>query len=425
MAQKQLTSKYYEALTEPGYHFDGRNGLYLQVSLSGSKSWICRFSFGGKSYEQGLGSFPGIGVAEARRKAAAKRSLLDQGIRPLGRREEDKQRRQAEAAARSTGKTFKECAEAYIAAHASGWRNKKHADQWRNTLKTYAYPVIGDLPVSAVSVSQVSEILEPIWTSKTETATRVRGRIESVLDWATVRGFRSGENPARWRGHLDQLFPKRRSVQKVKHHGALPYERVPDFVAALRTVSGVSAAALEFTILTAARTGESLKAKWSEFSLEGDDPVWVVPAERMKAGREHRVPLSGRAVEILRSMKKINAESDYVFASPMKEGGEHLSDMALLVLVKRLAGEKMTTHGFRSSFRDWSSEKTSHPHEVAEMALAHTVKNQVEAAYRRGDLLGKRRSLMQAWSDYCGGAAGQSKNDPISTGAQLPAAAGR
>lgn len=400
MAQKAPTAKFYEALTEPGYHFDGRNGLYLQVSPSGSKSWICRFSFENKSYEQGLGSFRRISLAEARKRAAAKRALLDQGIRPLGRREETQQRRQAAAESKASGKTFRECADAYIADHEKAWSNPKHADQWRNTLKTYAHPVIGDLPVASVSVAHVIEILQPLWSTKTETASRVRGRLESVLDWAKVRGYRTGENPATWRGHLDKLLPKRSAVQKVKHHEALPYDKVPKFISALREVSGVSAAALEFTILTAARTGEALKAKWAEFRLD-DEPLWIVPADRMKAKREHRVPLTPRAAEIVRSMEKLRGESEYVFPSPMKDDGSHLSDMALLTLVKTLAGKIFTTHGFRSSFRDWASEQTSFPPEAAEMALAHTVKNKVEAAYRRGDLLEKRRALMMAWTSHC------------------------
>ena len=397
MTEKK-TDKYYRGLTEVGYHFDGRDGLYLQISKSGSKSWVCKFTYLGKTYEQGLGGFPKVSLATARRLAAQKRAQLDSGVRPLGKREVRQQQLASQNASTKSGKTFKECAEAYIAAHEAGWKNAKHAAQWRNTLKTYAYPLIGDLPVSAISVGNVMEVLEPIWTTKTETAGRVRGRLESILDWATVRGYRSGENPARWRGHLDKLLPKRSAVRQVKHHEALPYQQVPAFVQKLREIPGVSSSALEFVILTAARTGEAINAEWGEFDLAAS--LWVVPAGRMKAKREHRVPLSKRAAAVVRSMDALRGEGNMLFPSPAREG-RPLSDMALLVLVKRLAGENFTTHGFRSSFRDWASEQTNFPSEVVEMALAHTVKDKVEAAYRRGDLFEKRRKLMQAWADYC------------------------
>jgi integrase len=275
------------------------------------------------------------------------------------------------------------------------------AAQWRNTLATYAYPVCGDLPVAQVNVAHVTEILEPIWKTKTETASRLRGRVESVLDWATVRGYRSGENPARWRGHLAKLLPKRSAVQKVKHHGAVPYEEVGAFVRKVRKSSGIAPAALEFVILTGVRTGEALRAKWNEVSLDRKEPTWTIPAERMKAKREHRVPLSPRAVEILRSMAPLRDKAEYLFPSPMKTG-KPLSDMTLLMIVRRLQGAGLTTHGFRSTFRDWASERTNYPREVAEAALAHVVADKTEAAYRRGDLFEKRRRMMADWEKLCG-----------------------
>jgi integrase len=292
--------------------------------------------------------------------------------------------------------TFDACAAAYIAAHNTSWRNAKHRDQWRNTLTSYAGPAFGSLPVQSIDVGLVMKALEPIWQAKPETASRLRGRIEAVLDWATVRGHRKGENPARWRGHLDKLLPARSKVHKVKHHPALPYNEMADFVAELRKQEGVAARALEFLILTAARTGEVIGARWDEVDVE--EKIWVVPAARMKAGREHRVPLSSAAVAILEEMKKIR-ESDFVFPGGKK--GKPLSNMAMLAVLKRIGRSDLTAHGFRSSFRDWAAERTNFPREVAEMALAHTVGDKVEAAYRRGDLLQKRRQIMEAWARFC------------------------
>jgi integrase len=293
--------------------------------------------------------------------------------------------------------TFDECATAYIASHRAGWRNAKHAAQWTSTLETYASPVFGKVPVQAVDVALVMRVLEPLWSVKPETASRVRGRIESILDWAKVRGHRDGENPARWRGHLDHLLPARSKVRKIKHHAALPYGDVPVFMVALRGREAVAARALEFAILTAARTGEVLGTKWSEIDLTA--AVWTVPALRMKAGAEHRVPLSAPALAVLRAMEKLR-DGDFVFP-----GDRHatLSNMSMLMLLRRMGHADLTAHGFRSTFRDWAAECTSFANEVAEMALAHAIDDKTEAAYRRGALFERRRRLMQAWADFCTG----------------------
>jgi integrase len=291
--------------------------------------------------------------------------------------------------------TFRQCAEAYIAAHEMAWKNPKHAAQWPSTLGAYVYPVFGDLPVQAIDVGLVMKVIERIWIEKPETASRVRGRIESVLDWATARGYRRGENPARWRGHLENLLPKKSKVRRVEHHAALPYSELPEFMVELRRQEGVAARALEFAILTVARTSEALGATWSEIDLERH--LWVIPAERMKSGREHRVPLSEPAVAILAAMKEVR-EGGYVF--PGGRARRPLSNMAFLMRLRRMGRDDLTGHGFRSSFSDWCAERTNFASEVREMALAHTVSDKVEAAYRRGDLFRKRRQVMDAWARY-------------------------
>jgi integrase len=292
--------------------------------------------------------------------------------------------------------TFRECAERYIAAHRVGWRNAKHAEQWRSTLATYAFPIFGDLPVQAIDLGLVMKAIEPIWASKTETASRLRGRIESILDWAATRGYRQGDNPARWRGHLENLLPKRTKVRKVQHHAALPYGRVGDFIQALQQQRGVAAMALELCILTATRTSETIGARWQEVDLR--ETVWTIPADRIKAGKEHRIPLSAPAVAILQKLAAARS-SDFVF--PGGKPGQPLSNMALLALLKRMGRPDLTVHGFRSAFRDWAAELTNFPREVCEMALAHAIGDKVEAAYRRGDLFAKRRQLMEAWARFC------------------------
>ena len=375
-----------------GYYSDG-GGLFLQVGATGSKSWVFRFREAGRLHEMGLGPTHTVTLAEARQKALESRKLRLEGHDPIAERRTRRTVAKLEAA---KAITFRECADAYIAAHKAGWRNAKHAAQWSSTLATYAHSKIGDLPVQAIDVGLVMAVVEPIWSAKPETASRLRGRIESVLDWASARGYRTGDNPARWRGHLDNLLPPRSKVKTVEHHPALPYRQIADFMAEIRQVDGVAARALEFTILTAARTAEVTGAKWDEFSIA--DAIWTVPAERMKAGREHRVPLSKSALAVLEKMEQIRL-SDFVF--PGGKPTRPISNMAMLMLLRRLNRRDLTIHGFRSTFRDWAAEHTNFPAEVAEMALAHSVSNQVEAAYRRGDLFDKRRQLAEDWAAFC------------------------
>lgn len=379
-------------LKAPGRYNDG-HGLYLQVSKWGTKAWVFRFMKNGRARHMGLGPLHTLTLQEARERARKARQALLDGIDPIEDRTALRRAERAEAAKRIT---FKEAAEKYIAAHRAGWKNAKHADQWEATLTTYAYPTIGNLSVADVDTAHVLKIIEPIWGSKTETASRVRGRIESVLDWATARKFRQGENPARWRGHLDKLLPARAKVQKVEHHPAMPYADVSAFVREIREGGSISALALEFTILTACRTGEVTGARWEEFDFA--KKVWTIPGERTKSGRDHRVPLSPRALAILKEVPRIKG-NPYVFTGARE--GQHLSNMAMLELLREKRGMKFTVHGFRSSFRDWAGEVTNFPREIAEAALAHVLGDKTEAAYQRGDLLEKRRKLMEAWAGYC------------------------
>jgi integrase len=377
--------------TKPGLYADG-GGLYLQITAAGVKSWLFRYMRSGRARGMGLGPLHTIGLAEARVRALDCRRLLLDGVDPIESRDAE---RAANAIAAANGVTFKQCAEQYIEAHRAGWKNAKHADQWSNTLKTYVDPVFGALPVSAVDTTLVMKVLEPIWTTKTETASRVRGRIESILDWATVRGHRTGENPARLKGHLDTLLPKRSRVQKVKHHPALPYADMPGFIKLLRAEEGIAARALEFLILTATRTNEVIRATWNEFDIKAG--VWTIPAERMKMRKEHRVPLSKRAAEIIEAQRAMQ-QSDYVF--PGARYGKPLSNMAMLQLLERMKRSDITVHGFRSTFRDWAGETTHYPREVCEAALAHGIKDKAEAAYARGDLFVKRAALMEDWAKF-------------------------
>lgn len=379
-------------IAAPGYHGDGA-GLWLQVSRALTKSWIFRYAIAGKQREMGLGPLHTVSLAEARGKAKACRSLLLDMKDPI---EERRSAQLADGMERAKAMTFDQCAAAYIAAHRNGWKNLKHAAQWESTLATYASPVIGTLPVAQVDTALVIKVLAPIWKEKTETASRVRGRVESVLDWATVSKFRTGENPARWRGHLDQLLADPTKVTKVVHHAALPWADLAAFMVDLRSAAGISARAVEFAILTAARSGEVRGAIWSEVDIE--NKLWTIPAERMKAGREHRVPLSTFAVDLLNNMPRIG---DYIFPGARK--GSPLSDMSLTAVLRRMDRKEITVHGFRSTFRDWCSEAVGNkfPREICEHALAHSLPDKVEAAYRRGDLLDKRVQLMQAWSDFC------------------------
>jgi integrase len=376
--------------SKPGLYADGL-GLYLQVSQWGTKSWLFRFMRGGQARKMGLGPVHTVSLKEARESALECRKLIRDGLDPIEARRGKIAAVRAEAARQMT---FRQCAEKYIAAHSSTWKNEKHRAQWPSTLETYAYPVLGDLSVDAIEVAHVLKVLEPIWHEKPETASRVRGRVETVLDWATARGLRKGENPARWKGHLSKLLPARSKVAKVEHHAALPYAELPAFMADLRGMEGQSPRALEFLILTLTRTGETVGARWPEINMQ--EKMWTIPGERMKGGREHRVPLCDRAIQILNELPR---EGDFVFIGG--KIGTHLSDMALLMTLRRMGRADITVHGFRSTFSDWAAETTAYPQDLREMALAHAIDNKVEAAYRRGDQLEKRRRLMDDWAGYC------------------------
>jgi integrase len=388
--------------TGPAVLHDG-GGLYLRVSKTGAKSWVFRFQLDGKRRDMGLGPFPDISLAEARGKATAHRKLRHEGIDPL---EAKIAQRQAQRISFAKGWTFRECAAEFIEKNRAGWRNAKHAAQWTATLSTYVYPTLGELPVSAIDVGLVVQVLDPIWAKKPETASRVRGRIEAVLDAATVRGYRQGPNPAQWKGNLAHILPARAKVRKVAHHAALPFDQMSEFLAALQCRDGMGARALEFAILTAARTGEVLGARWGEIDLAAK--LWTVAAERMKAGREHRVPLSDAALAVLERVRPLALMKDNkpdpvapVFPGPRRSLS--LSNMSMEMALRRMARNDITVHGFRSSFSDWAAERTNYPRDVVEMALAHTIENKVEAAYRRGDLFEKRRQLMEAWARLCSG----------------------
>jgi integrase len=389
----KLTVSSIDKLVKPGLYGDGGN-LYLKIGESGSRSWVVRFKIDGKSRKLGLGPLSLIGLDLAREKAInACRQLLD-GHDPIA------LKHAAKAAARladAKTQTFDACAAAYIEAHRAGWKSDKHAAQWSATLKAHASPIFGHLAVQDIDTGLVMRALTPLWTKLPETAVRLRGRIESVLSFAEVHGYRTeGKNPAAWRGHLDQLLPARSRVQKVRHHPALPYDQLPDFIVALHGQYGVAALALEFAILTATRTGEVIGATWPEIDLA--NKMWVIPESRMKAGREHRIPLSDRTIEILEDIKTAK-HGTFIF--PGLKRGKPLSNMAMLLLLRRMQRSDLTTHGFRSSFRDWCAERTNFPGEVAELALAHAVGNKVEAAYRRRDMFDKRRRLMDEWASYC------------------------
>lgn len=388
----KLSAKFVETAKKPGLYGDG-GGLYLKVGDNGAKSWIYRFALNGKPAKMGLGPTHTIGLADARERAEAARKLTYDGINPaLARRAE----KAAVAAAEAKIITFDQARDAYIEAHKVGWKNAKHSAQWKATLAAYASPVIGRLLVSEIDAGLVLRIVEPIWVSKNETAHRVRGRIEAILDWAKAKGYRDGENPAAWKGKLSHLLPARGKVRKVKHHAALPYDQVGAFMRDLRSRYGVAALALEFTVLTAARTSEVLGATWDEIDL--DERTWSVPASRMKSGRVHRVPLCDRAIAIIEDMAT-EKRGDFIF--PGARRGKPLSNMALLLLLRRMGRGDLTAHGFRSCFRTWSAERTNFQREICEAALAHVIGDETEAAYQRGDLLEKRRRLMKAWGSFC------------------------
>ncbi len=392
---ENLSAAFVKTTSKVGKYSDGGN-LYLQVSESKSrdtsvavtKSWIFRYARFGKDTWLGLGPFPDVSLKDAREFARDERAKLRAGIDPLT---DKRARRRSVRFGEANMKTFAECAAAYIESHKAEWTNPKHTEQWRYTLDNIAGPVFGHLPVSEIDTALVMRCLEPIWQTKTETANRLRGRIESVLSWATVHGYRQGENPARWRGHLKELLAAPSKIAKVVHHPALPYAEIGAFMGELRKEKGIAARALEFTILTAARTIEAVGARASEFDRE----TWTVPAARMKARREHRVPLSSPVMNLVRDMPS----TDYVF--PNQKPYKHLPNEAMRAVLQRMGHKGITVHGFRSAFRDWCAEMTAYPSEVAEMALAHSLQDKTEAAYRRGDLFEKRRKLMNEWARYC------------------------
>lgn len=394
--RRELTFKEVAALDQPGRHRAGPN-LYLQITKAGARSYLFRYKLafpGAKQREMGLGSFKEISLAAAREEAERFRKLVRQGVDPIEHRRREREEAARAAAAR---KTFKEVAESFLENNEGEWRNPKHRQQWRNTLATYAYPHIGDLFVNEITRAHIFDLLLPIWTTKQETASRVRGRIERILDAARAEELYEGENPARWRGNLSARLPSPKKAQAVRHHPALPYDELPSFMSDLQKREGWSALALEFLILTAARSGEVRGARWDEIDLKRGE--WIIPADRMKAGKAHRVPLSEAAQNVLSRVKNARTEA-LVFPAP--QGGQ-FSDAALSALLRRMKRDGITVHGFRSTFRDWAAEQTSFPPEVAERALAHVKRDKVEAAYQRSDLIEKRRALMDAWARFCKG----------------------
>ena len=377
---------------QPGMYADG-GGLYLRVAEGGSKQWVFRYAVGTRDRDMGLGPVHTLTLPEAREKAREARLLRLEGIDPI---EAKGARMAALKAADARAMTFKQCAEGFIRDNEASWTSARHRQEWVGSLVRLVYPTLGSLPVAAIDTPLVLKVLKPIWEKTPETASRVRGRIENVLGWATVHHYRAGDNPARWGGLLEHALPARSKIAKVEHHAALPYAEIGAFVAELRQDSGVAAACLQFITLTAARLDEARSATWDEIDLP--NRIWIVPARRMKADKEHRVPLSAGAVVILKQMQEIR-QSDYVF--PGRLEGRPIGDNTIWRLAKEAAGSDITIHGLRSSFRDWAAERTSFPREVAEMALAHAIPNAVEAAYRRGDLFEKRRRLMDAWAEFC------------------------
>jgi integrase len=391
---ERLSALKVEKTNKPGMYADG-GGLYLRVTPAGAKNWVLRYMLDRRPRWMGLGPLTLYGLQEARARALDARRKRHDGIDPIEARRAERARQRLDAA---KAITFEQCSEAYIASHRAGWRNEKHKYQWAATLSSYAYPVVGELPVQAVDTGLVLKVLEPIWVAKSETAGRLRQRMESILDFARVRGYRDGENPARWRGHLDKLLPARSKLRAVEHHAALPYAKLQAFLVGLREREAISARALEFLILTAGRTGEVIGARWGEIDLLSK--IWTVPAARMKAHREHRVPLSPRALAILQQMQAARGGDDaFVFPGPAP--GRPLSNVAFLRLLRRMGLNDLTVHGFRATFKTWASERTSFHNEIVEAVLAHVIGGKVEQAYQRGDLFEKRRRLLQQWAAFC------------------------
>jgi integrase len=405
-----LTVKRIERITTAGRYHDA-HGLYMQVTPSGVKSWLLRYQKDGKEHALGLGPLHTFNLEEARERARKQRQLLADGIDPLEQKRQQAAQRKAEESQRqaeeASKKTFAECVEAFLTKHSDGWKNQKHRWQWRQTLEAYANPVLGKLCVSDIDTPHIVQLLEPIWNTKRETARRTLARVARVLNYAKAAGFRAGDNPAQWSGHLKDLLPSN-GGKDVEHLAALPYSELPSFMAALREGSGVAARAMEFCVLTAARTGETIGATWDEIDLKAK--TWTVPAARMKMGKEHKVPLSARAIEILQALPR-EANNPHVFVG--QKQGEGLSNTAMTATLKRMGRSDITMHGFRSTFRTWSSEQTAFPHEVCEQALAHTIANQVERAYRRGSLFDKRKQLMDAWAKYCASPPAATKENVV------------
>lgn len=386
-----LTIKRIQNEKRKGRYADG-NGLYLQVARSGAKSWIFRYKRNKKTYEMGLGGIDLYPLVEARRKAMDLKKLIADGLDPIT---ESKKRKQAQFLNDARQITFASCAQQYIDSHKVAWKNEKHLTQWTNTLEQYIYPFIGELSIADIDTDLIIKCFQPIWTTKTETASRTRGRVERIFDWALARGFRTTPNPARWKGHLDKLLPSPMKIKRVEHFKAMSLDEMGAFCKRLRSEQGISSRALEFTILTAARTNEVLGAKWEELDI--DQKIWTIPADRMKANNLHQVPLSPRAIEIL-LMLRAHRKSVYVFSG--RRPNKPLSNMAMLKVLRKMK-IKTTTHGFRSTFRDWAAEKTNFPREVAEAALAHTLGNKVELAYLRTTLFDRRAKMMNQWDKFC------------------------
>lgn len=405
----KLTAKAVEKKTKPGLYGDG-GGLTLQITKAGVKSWLYRYMMDGKAHAMGLGPVHTVTLAEARQKATEARKQVLNGINPLEAKNKQKLAAQLEKAKMMT---FDQCAQAYIEAHRAGWKNSKHATQWGTTVRTYASPVIGELPVAEIDTALIVKVLEPIWNTKTETASRLRGRIEAILGWATTSGYRTGDNPARWRGHLENLLAKISKTSRTKNFPSLPWQRTGEFMQALGQRDGTSARAVEFAILTASRSGEVRGAKWSEIDL--DAKLWTIPADRMKAKREHEVPLSDTAIKLLKNLPRI-VGCDLLFPGTKLQ---MLSDMSLTSVIRRMNGSEatwvdregntITIHGFRSTFRMWAAEATNYPREVAEHALAHQLPDALERAYQRGTQFAKRAAMMADWADFCGKVANQNQ----------------
>jgi integrase len=388
-----LTIKRIARIKRPGRYADGdRSGLYLQVTNTGVKSWLFIYQRGPRVRYMGLGPLHTINLAEARERARRARQQLLDGIDPL---EARKAERSAAAAAAARALTFAEAARRYFDAHEKLWTNSKHRDQFLSSLQRYAFPQLGARDVATIDTASVLRVIEPIWSEKVITADRVRGRIENILDWATVRGHRSGDNPARWKGHLSEVLPARSAMARPVHHPALNYAEIAHFMTALRERPGSAARALEFTILTAARTGAVIGAQWDEIDLA--KATWKIPAGRMKASREHRVPLSSIAIKLLKELYR-EQDNRHVFIGAQKGSG--LSDMAMAVVLRRMS-VPVTVHGFRSTFSDWAHERTAYSNHEIELSLAHSIGTAVEQAYRRGDLFDKRRKLMEDWGRFC------------------------